>query len=158
MRDIITDLEERIRAEERGCRELEQSLISKRDHIQLLKRLLNHETAPKPAISIAGNDATILSLIPLSDFIIEQAAAREKTKDQLKDAADLMGYFENEKKSAGRIIHAIVVSLLKSGKLEQVPDGRTGKKAKFKTSQATVRAHAKQQILEIKERNIAISG
>lgn len=124
--DIRAGLRERIEAlSEEGVRarkEFDALMESINAEYDLLIRLLNieedrHHRRGLARVLLSGPTK------PLQDFIVETLNQGPKNKEQLRESAKKAGYFTDNDSSAGRIIHATVVNLMRSGRIQEGQDG-----------------------------------
>jgi hypothetical protein len=146
VRDIRKDLQERIsateaemvaeaRAFQREVEVLQAKFRIKADEKQAflngLRRLLDNE---ERAFANGGSGSNpVADLVrpnmPLADFILQEMAERgPKTKEELRDAAQLAGYFRPG--DGGRAVHATIVNLTRVGRAIVLDDGKLRAKPK----------------------------
>jgi hypothetical protein len=134
MRDITTDLKERLTAAELHKTRLNAEFETERralegryrqrvaaieSEVVALKSLLDIETR---RLRGDGRKASGPSL-PIGDFFVQTLlTAGPKTKEELRDLAIQAGYF-HEGDVPGRSSHATIINLLRSGKVRETGTG-----------------------------------
>lgn len=119
MRDIRSDITERLRAAEEERAQLTSRLREVDSYVSVLMKMLELEEARSPRQE-EGRDEQIP---PLADFIIAQVNEEPRTKEYLKEVADLFGYISRGE-SPGRVVHLTLVNLARSNRIKELPDGR----------------------------------
>ncbi len=137
MRDIRDDLRERLKI-------LDVRLAEETERYSAVRRELEADHMHKLEVIKAQSDAIITLLnaenesngfpiepvqslpgmrLPLKDYFLTLTYTRGPlTKDDLRDAANRAGYFDDDA-SAGRVTHATIMNLVSSGRLVRLSDG-----------------------------------
>ena len=125
MRDITKDLEERIEAKKRDRARYQNLVAESEGDLTYLERLLEQERLR--LASTAQADITrapsVLPTLSLEEFIIKTVRAAPKTKEEIKSSAEIAGYFAPGDGSAGRVIHAQTLNLVRNHKLVKLASG-----------------------------------
>jgi hypothetical protein len=68
---------------------------------------------------------SMATTVPLDDFLVKAVRRGVQEKDELRDAAVREGYFNGSLNSPGRVVHAKLTNLVRSGVLAHDKDGYT---------------------------------
>lgn len=138
MRDILDDLAERLQEAERRFLEIRDAHDHERHRIEAafqrdvaafekersaLASLLEIEAARKGVSVRRIEKPKPAYRLPLPDFFVTAVHKRGRaTKDDLREAAEEQGYFDNGE-SGGRQTHTTLMNLANAGKLLRLEDG-----------------------------------
>ena len=137
MRDIVEDLEERLRsvlaryaAEEADYTEARLALEAK--HREAISSLNAEQNALEQLLrsELARTGCTMMQPVlskpklSLLDFLLTKLHADgPMSKEEIRRHAQLAGYFADDDRG-GRKVHATLMNLLSAGRLHRLPDGR----------------------------------
>jgi len=134
MRDIRTDLRERLRTVLAGLHDAETEYDHQRELLELQYRdrvaaLGREKAALEQLLAIedrrAGieptHDTPAVRLVPLADFLVTKVHAHgPMAKDRLRIEAHAAGYFADKN---GRTFHITLRNIERSGRVVRLPDG-----------------------------------
>ena len=137
MRDIRDDLRDRIAGVEGRYAELNAKYDEQRQRLQEQFRselaLLDQEKDALTKLIMIESERVgqpapppqaAKYKLPLADFFITKIhAIGPLSKEELREHADLAGYFEG-KDGVGRIVHTTLMNVTSAGKLKKLPDDR----------------------------------
>jgi hypothetical protein len=131
LRDIREDLKDRIADKRRAkANYLASAEEAERDIVHLEKMLAEEsKRLEMQEMRVAfGSRAAAITMqaptVPLDEFIRKELKFGADTKEELRQRAELAGYFKGGNESPGRVIHAKVMNLVKRGDAAKLPDGK----------------------------------
>jgi hypothetical protein len=116
MRDIRSDLRERLASEDELIERLQQQyeeVLARKDALLVM---LEQEENRLQAMQELGYKP-VTPACALDDFIVKTIKRGITDKEEIRDAAIRAGYFADSVQSPGRVVHAVLVNLVRDGRV-----------------------------------------
>lgn len=123
MRDIRSDLRERLAAEDELIQRLNDQYEDALARKEAILTMLEQEESRIHAMQAMGYKPAV-PLDELDDFLVKTIRRGITDKEEIRDAAIRAGYFAESVQSPGRVVHAVLVNLVRDGRISVDTEGK----------------------------------